>query len=64
MLVQYFRKQQAKFRGQDREAPRDFLNRESHYYKGKRYLLKIIELEAPPKNELKHSTLELYIRPA
>lgn len=59
----WIRKQQAKITGQDREAPREFLNRESHYYNGKRYLLKMIELDAKPKIELKHSTLVLYIRP-
>ena len=59
----WIRKQQAKFRGQDREAPRDFLNRESHYYNGKRFLLEVVEVEAPPKIELKHSTLVLYVRP-
>lgn len=30
---------------------------------GKRYLLKIVEYEAPPKIGLKHSTLVLYVRP-
>ena len=62
--LNWIRKQQAKFRGQERETPREFLNRESHYFKGKRYLLKIVELEAPPKIELKHSTLVLNVRPA
>lgn len=61
--LNWIRKQQAKLRGQDREAPREFLNRESHYYSGKRYLLKVVEIEAPPKIELKHSTLVLYVRP-
>lgn len=61
--LNWIRKQQAKLRGQDREAPREFLNRESHYYNGKRYLLKVIEIEAPARIELKHSTLLLYVRP-
>jgi len=61
--LKWIRKQQAKLRSQDREAPREFLNRESHYYNGKRYLLKVVEFEAPPKIELKHSTLVLYVRP-
>lgn len=59
----WIRKQQAKIKGQNREAPREFLNRESHYYKGKRYLLKVIELDAKPNIELKHSTLVLFVRP-
>lgn len=61
--LNWIRKQQDKLRAQDREKPRDFLNRESHYFNGKRYLLKIIELNAPPKIELKHRTLILYVRP-
>ena len=61
--LNWIRKQQAKLRGQDREAPREFLNRESHYYKGKRYLLRVVEHEAPPKIELEHSTLVIYVRP-
>jgi len=30
---------------------------------GKRYLLKIIEIDAAPEVELKHSKIELYVRP-
>jgi predicted metal-dependent hydrolase len=58
----WIRKQQAKLREQEREAPRDYINRESHYYLGKRYLLKVIEHKAPPKVGLKHNTIELYVR--
>lgn len=61
--MSWIRKQQAKLRGQDREIPRGFLNRESHYFKGKRYLLKVIETDAAPKVEVKHSTLHLFVRP-
>lgn len=61
--LKWIKKQQAKFREQDREAPREFLNRESHYYNGKRYLLETVEHNAPPKIELKHSSIVLYVRP-
>jgi len=61
--LKWIKKQQAKQRAQAREAPREFLNRESHYYNGKRYLLKVVEVEAAPRIELKHSTLILYVRP-
>lgn len=59
----WIKKQQQKFNAQRREAPRDYLNRESHYFLGKRYLLKIIELDAPPSITIKHDILELQIRP-
>lgn len=61
--LNWIKRQQAKLQGQEREAPREFLNRESHYFKGKRYLLKVVEVQAPPKIELKHSSLVLYVRP-
>ena len=51
------------FRSQEREAPRDYVTRESHYYLGKRYLLKVIEHNAAPKVAIKHETIEMYIRP-
>lgn len=59
----WIRKQQIKLLDQNRELPREFINRESHYYRGKRYLLTIVECEAPPKVDLQHSKLVLYIRP-
>jgi predicted metal-dependent hydrolase len=61
--LNWIRKQQAKLRNQAREAPREFLNRESHYFSGKRYLMQVVELAAPPKIELQHSTLVIYVRP-
>ena len=61
--LNWIKKHQTNIKNQQREAPRDYINRESHYFRGKRYLLKIIEHNAPPKVELKHSTIELYIRP-
>ena len=61
--LSWIKKQQTKQRNQEREAPREFLNRESHYFNGKRYLLKVIEQSAVPRVELKHSKIELYVRP-
>ena len=59
----WIKKQQQKFRSQVREAPREYLNKEGHYYLGNRYLLKVIEYDAPPTVKIKHTTIELYIRP-
>ena len=58
----WIRKQQAKFENQKREAPREYVTRESHYYLGQRYLLKVVEHNAAPKVVLKHNSIELYIR--
>ena len=61
--LRWIKKQQEIFANQDREAKREYLTRESHYFKGKRYLLKVIEQNAKPKIILKYSEIELYIRP-
>jgi len=58
----WIRKQQAKFENQNREAPREYVTRESHYYLGQRYLLKVVEHNAAPKVVLKHNSIELYVR--
>lgn len=61
--LSWIKKQQKKFQLQDREAPREFLNKEGHYYLGNRYLLKVMEHDAPPSVNIKHKTMELYVRP-
>jgi predicted metal-dependent hydrolase len=58
----WIRKQRTRFQNQKREAPREYLNRESHYYLGQRYLLKVIKQESMPKVLLKHDYIEIYTR--
>ena len=60
----WIRQQQKKLRNQEREAPREYLDRESHYLWGRRYLLKVMELNAPPSVEIKHRQLVLRVRDA
>ena len=60
--IGWIKKQQTKFLSQKRETSREYITRESHYYLGKRYLLKVIEQGTPRKVILKHSTIELYVR--
>ncbi len=60
----WIKKQQQKLQAQARESARDFVERESHYFKGERYLLKVTEHNSPPpKIELDHQYMMLYIRP-
>jgi predicted metal-dependent hydrolase len=61
--IGWIKKQQRKLREQERETPREYLDRESHYVWGKRYLLKLLELDEPPSVELQHSQLLLRVRP-
>lgn len=60
----WIRKQQTKLCQQERESAREYINRESHYYLGKRYLLKVSEVDIPPEVILNHSTIEIHTRPA
>jgi len=57
----WIKQQQRKFREQDREASREYLDRESHYVWGKRYLLKVVK--GPPQVRLSHSKMVLCLRP-
>ena len=59
----WIRQQQRRLREQDRETPREYLDRESHYVWGKRYLLKVIEADQPPSVELSHGRMILRARP-
>ncbi|MFA6238055.1 MAG: SprT family zinc-dependent metalloprotease [Bacteriovorax sp.] len=58
----WIKSERKKFSAQEREPAREFLNRESHYVWGKRYLLEIVEVNEAPSVELKHSTLVLKVR--
>lgn len=60
----WIKSRQHKLREQARESPREYLDRESHYVWGRRYLLKVVEKEAAPAVELQHSRMLLQIRPA
>lgn len=62
--LDWIKRQQQKLREQARETPREYLDRESHYVWGKRYLLKVIEKDTAPEIELKHNKMLLQIRPA
>jgi predicted metal-dependent hydrolase len=62
--LDWIKTQQKQLREQKRETPREYLERESHYVWGKRYLLKVIEHDAPPAIELKHRNLIIRVRPA
>lgn len=62
--LSWIKSQQKKLREQERETPREYIDRESHYVWGKRYLLRVVEKDAAPGIELAHSKLILRIRPA
>lgn len=62
--IAWIRKHQRNFENQERQSPRECLERESHYFEGKRYLLRITEHNAPAKVEIQSKThIDLFVRP-
>lgn len=59
----WIRAQQEKLQAQARETPRQFVERESHYLWGRRYLLTVIEQDAKPSVRLDHRKIILSVRP-
>lgn len=59
----WIKKHQKQFCEQEREAPRDYIERESHYVWGKRYLLTVEETGGATGVDLTHRALILRVRP-
>jgi hypothetical protein len=56
-------KQQEKFHNQERETPRQFVERESHYLWGRRHLLTVAYKESKPSISVDHKRITLTVRP-
>lgn len=61
--LSWIREQQSKLKKQARETPRKFIERESHYLWGRRYLLTVIEHDTKPSASLDHKRITLSVRP-
>ena len=62
--IGWIRRNRSRYINQYRETPREYVDRESHYFQGKRYLLRVTEQDAPPKVVIKNKTyIDLYVRP-
>lgn len=59
----WIREQQSKLHHQAREAPLEFVERESHYVWGRRYLLSITYRDTKPFISLDHRRITLTVRP-
>lgn len=59
----WIRDQQEKLRGQARETPRQYVERESHNLWGRRYLLSVEEKNERPGVRLDHRRIILTVRP-
>lgn len=59
----WIKQQRKKQISQQRETGREFIDRESHYLWGRRYLLTVIEQDAKPSVRLNHRKILLSVRP-
>lgn len=59
----WIREQQDTLKNQARETRRQFIERESHYLWGRRYLLSVIYQDAKPGVTLDHKRITLNVRP-
>ena len=59
----WIKKQRTKLRAQERETSRECVDRESHYFNGKRYLLKVVEKNTVSRVYIDHSKIILKVRP-
>lgn len=62
--ISWIKKMQAKFKGQERQTPREYVSGETYYFFGKKYRLEVSESDEPPHVEIKGKTkIILSIRP-
>ncbi len=61
--LDWIKQQQKKLQEQERETKREYLDRESHYVWGERFLLEVIEQNSAPSVELTQSHMLLRVRP-
>lgn len=60
----WIKRQKAKFAQQPRQSEREMVNGESHYFLGKRYRLRVHEVDAPAQVAVRGiASLDLFVRP-
>ena len=61
--LSWIKKQKRNFKEQPRQSKREFVQRESHYFLGRRYLLNVIEHDGPAKVEIRSARkMDLFVR--
>jgi hypothetical protein len=61
--LDWIRRQQKKLRAQEREPEREYIERESHWLWGKRYLLVVKPTTTRARVDIGHRSLVLHVRP-
>ncbi|MCK9307710.1 MAG: M48 family metallopeptidase [Methanoculleus sp.] len=57
----WIKRQQTHFKTQERQSPREYTYRETHYFLGRRYLLNVIEHAGPSRVEVNKARIDLYV---
>lgn len=58
----WIKRQRKRFHAQERQSPREYVSRESHYFLGRRYLLNVVEHDGPSEVSRRgNKTLELRV---
>jgi predicted metal-dependent hydrolase len=60
--IGWIKKHQHGFEKQERQAVREYVTGESHYFNGKRYLLNVITDTGPSKVHLRHKYIDLHVK--
>jgi predicted metal-dependent hydrolase len=60
--LSWIKKQQRSFANQEREIEREYISGESHFFNGRRYLLRLVATEGKATVILKHRHIELHIK--
>jgi predicted metal-dependent hydrolase len=61
--LDWIQKNREKFKNRKRVAPKEFKDRETHYFQGRRYSLLVKETARGGRVELNGTCLELYVKP-
>lgn len=62
--LSWIKRQRAQFSKQPRQSEREMVNGESHYFMGRRYRLRVHEVDGPSRVALRGvASLDLYVRP-
>jgi predicted metal-dependent hydrolase len=59
----WIKSQKSKMLKQEREGVKNYVSRESHYFLGKRYLLKVVEVNDKPSVLINHNNIILNVKP-
>ena len=59
--LDWVKRQRTRFQAQERQSAREYIERESHYFQGRRYLLRIIEADGRSRVVLRNGTMELHV---